>query len=104
VDRTPGPALATDADLIRLVVANRTAETIDVDRARLARAVDIVIRNPEHWAELSPREARARAFVLVVAQRQVLAEWVLFDWPLETGELVASLTGMWMSGLHAGSG
>lgn len=92
-----------DAELIRLVFANRTAEIVDVERARLVRAVDVVTRNPAHWSALSAEEARTRAFVLVVAQRQVLAEWVLFAWPVDTGELVRALTEMWLASLHDGS-
>jgi AcrR family transcriptional regulator len=90
---------AADAELIRLLVANRSAETLEVERARLDRAVAAVVRNPRHWSALEPAQVQARAFALVVSQRQVLAEWVLFSWPIAADELIQFLTQMWEVGL-----
>jgi AcrR family transcriptional regulator len=89
-----------DASLIRLLMGNHTPEAVEVERARLERAVDLVTRNPDHWATLTLREARARAFVLVVLLRQTLAEWALFNWPVEASELVKTITDIWCATLH----
>jgi AcrR family transcriptional regulator len=91
-----------DAELIRLLVGNRTPGSVDVERARLERAVDLISRNPAHWAPLTVREVRTRAFVLVVLLRQTLAEWAMFAWPIEPEELVQTLTAMWCTTLHTG--
>jgi AcrR family transcriptional regulator len=90
-----------DAALIRVVLANPVGETLEIEGERLERAVQIVTQNPDHWAAMTPSEARARAFVLVVAQRQALTDWVSFSWPVDVDELVGTLTEMWHTTLQA---